>query len=379
MFCDRVKGIPSALDFFPYYSDRNGSHYWRAIVSPYRNFSHISGNSGHISGKVYRRTYSHNLLLSPGKDEYIPSFFRDPFNKDVTDVYFKTCDVRVDANMKIPSNIHYGYLCVFNTLDWKPIVIGCKDGNAIRFKNIGKNTLYLPIIYRDKEMVAVNYPFALKQNGDIHYYIPDTLHKQQIRLYRKYPYTERVEFSKLFSGSLIEGSNNADFSEKDTIAFLDLEYGGYYIDRKIEMMTPYQYLRILIANKRDIAELYFWDEANELVNPVVPLSLKEGFDRNPLTNFQNNATSLIFDFGKPINFSRLVCLQRNDGNGIYLGETYELFYYGLSGWESLGRKKAIDFFVEFDVPFNALFWLHNVSGGIEDRIFTVEDGEVRFW
>lgn len=379
VFCDRIKGIPSVLDFFPYYSNRNGSHYWHNIVSTYRNSSLIPGSSGYISGKVYRRTYSHNLLLSPGKDEYIPSLFRDPFNKDVTDVYFQTRDIIVDAKIKLPSNLHYGYLCVFNTLAWRPIAIGCKDNDAIKFENMGKNTLYLPVVFRERAMIAVNYPFALKQNGDVHYYIPDTLHKQQIRLYRKYPYTKRIEFSKLFSGSLIEGSNNADFSEKDTLAFLDLEYGGYYIDRKIEMMTPYQYLRILIADRHDIAELYFWDEANELVNPVLPLSLKEGFDRNPLTSFRDDTTSLIFDFGKRINFSRLVCLQRNDGNGIYLGETYELFYYGLNGWESLGRKKATDFFVEFDVPYNALFWLHNVSGGIEDRIFTVEDGKVRFW
>lgn len=32
VFCDRIKGIPSVLDFFPYYSNRNGSHYWHNIV-----------------------------------------------------------------------------------------------------------------------------------------------------------------------------------------------------------------------------------------------------------------------------------------------------------------------------------------------------------
>ena len=82
-----------------------------------------------------------------------------------------------------------------------------------------------------------------------------------------------------------------------------------------------------------------------------------------------------------MNLSRIVCLPRGDGNGIYPGNEYELFYHDLSGWKSLGRKVAADYHVDFEgVPSGALLWLHNRTEGVEERVFTVEeDGEIRYW
>ena len=73
-------------------------------------------------------------------------------------------------------------------------------------------------------------------------------------------------------------------------------------------------------------------------------------------------------------------LPRNDANGIYPNNEYELFYYGIKGWESLGVKVANDDYIVFDsVPLNSLLWLHNRTTGREERIFTYEDGQQRFW
>ena len=87
------------------------------------------------------------------------------------------------------------------------------------------------------------------------------------------------------------------------------------------------------------------------------------------------------DFGKPELVSRVVCLPRSDGNGIYPGNEYELFYYSEVGWCSLGRKEATGYSLDYEMPANALYWLRNRTTGIEERVFTVNpiDGQVRFW
>ena len=73
-------------------------------------------------------------------------------------------------------------------------------------------------------------------------------------------------------------------------------------------------------------------------------------------------------------------LPRNDGNGIYPGDKYELFYFDKDGWTSLGQQVTTEPFLDYlNVPDNALLWLRNLSNGVEERIFTWENGGVRFW
>lgn len=57
-----------------------------------------------------------------------------------------------------------------------------------------------------------------------------------------------------------------------------------------------------------------------------------------------------------------------------------MLYYAADGWQSLGRKRAGDYFVEYGaVPAGELYWLRNRTRGVEERVFTVQDGRVRFW
>ena len=85
-------------------------------------------------------------------------------------------------------------------------------------------------------------------------------------------------------------------------------------------------------------------------------------------------------FREPVRVARVVCLPRSDGNGVYPGDEYELLYYAADGWRSLGRQRATDYSVDYgDVPAGALYWLRNRTKGVEERVFTVEDGQARFW
>lgn len=102
-------------------------------------------------------------------------------------------------------------------------------------------------------------------------------------------------------------------------------------------------------------------------------------DNNPLT-YSSVRNVVVFDMGQPVSVTEIRYLPRNDANGIYPNNEYELFYYGIKGWESLGVKVANDDYIVFDsVPLNSLLWLHNRTTGREERIFTYEDGQQRFW
>lgn len=170
----RALGMPAALDYLPCYPNRNGNHYWSLILSPFRKMTTVDGAPNSKPAKIYRRTFSHQIDVKPGKHEYIPDFFLNPFNKDVTRLYFTTADVTVEARERLPKNLRYAYLCVFNDLEWRPITIGEIKEGKVRFKDMGKDIAYLPIFYKGLTKCDFNYPFILRMNGRIDQLIPDT-------------------------------------------------------------------------------------------------------------------------------------------------------------------------------------------------------------
>ena len=69
----------------------------------------------------------------------------------------------------------------------------------------------------------------------------------------------------------------------------------------------------------------------------------------------------------------------DDGDGIYEGDVYELFYWNWDKWSSLGRKTSTGRILQYDVPDNALLFLKNVTKNKMHRTpFTIEGG-VQQW
>ena len=64
-----------------------------------------------------------------------------------------------------------------------------------------------------------------------------------------------------------------------------------------------------------------------------------------------------------------------------LGQEYELFYASDGKWLSAGRQIApADDEIKFaGVPAGALLWLHDHTGGREERIFEVTDNNKIIW
>ena len=130
-----------------------------------------------------------------------------------------------------------------------------------------------------------------------------------------------------------------------------------------------------------VAELSFLDDRGNILKGKISPDDTLGFDNNPLTYvYFTRKKKVVVDFNTPTHVSKIICLPQSDGNSIYPGNVYELFYHDLKGWRSLGRQTSTDYFLKYDnVPQGALLWLHNHTTGIEERIFTHEKGKIRFW
>ena len=384
LFEQRSLGIPAMIDYIPCYANRNGYHYWCNEPSVLFNKNHLELVFDRKPGKIYRKTFLKNKIIKPKGDEYIPEFFCDPFKKDVTDLYCPTVDLEVEANKMIRDSPVHVYLSVFNNLSWKSIAIGeVKNENAC-FPKMTRNAVYLPIYYRTKDNIqAYNYPFILNFKGEKEYLIPDTGKIQKIRLFRKNPqnYNSVVFYFKRLKKCFVKGSSTQAFNDADTVfQFAQTPLQEIISVNNLKDKT-YQWYKIYSPEQSHIAEIYFYDENGNLLQAKVDEQYSMLLDDDPLTfTVLNEFNPLVINFGHPVKLSKLVCLPRSDGNGIYPDNTYELFYFDLDGWKSLGMKMSNDFYLEYDnVSSNALYWLRNWTTGVEERIFTYQNGVQKFW
>ena len=378
-FSNRAAGLPSVMDLIPHYANRNGFHYWNVAYSLENKNSSVLGALERKAGKIYRMVYSERPHVEPGEGEYVPPFFQCPFYKDVSDEYMRAADVRIPVDAGEGERPRHAYLSVFNNLRWQPIAVG-ECGREVLFRDMGKNVVYLPVYYENRRMRALCYPFVLDGRGGIRYLAPDTTQRREVRLERKYPFTDVLgRYVRQLEGTVVEGTNEQDFMRSDTL-LCGLSLRRVYAEGAVDTCKAYRYWRVSLPSLTACAEVICYDSRGMEVKGKVNADCAWGFDGDPLTNV-GYYPSPVIDFGKPTKLSRIVCLPRGDGNGVYPGEEYELFYYALEGWQSLGCKTAKDFYLDFDgLPTGALYWLHHRTKGVEERIFTIEeDGNIRYW
>lgn len=380
-FISRVSNFPAAIDYYPHYANRNGFHYWNTIISPEYKRKEVRSFYDRKAAKIFRKTYSRHNTPILNENEYIPEFFLDPFNMDVSNEYMYTADVTICSRKKINKPIYHAYLCVFNNLQWTPVAIGDLKNSKVEFKNMGKNIVYLPIFYQDTKPHSLNYPFILDLKGNTKYLIPDTCIHQKVHIKRKYPFDKNLYYySTNIKGIIIEAANYKDFHDADML-LSHLEDSITYAQGKITTNKKYKYWRISHPNWSEVSELSFLDSQGNILKGDTDSLHLTAFDKNPLTNIhirKNN--NMIVCFPESTRISKIICIPKGDGNGIYPENEYELFYYAANGWASLGRKTATNYYIEYDnVPKNALLWLRNRTTGEEERIFTIKKGEIRFW
>jgi hypothetical protein len=398
----RAKGIPAMIDFTPFWPNRNLGHEWCIILDNTGKNRCFQGldileNSYYATpmAKVFRRCYAINperleLNLS---EKNVPALFHNLHIVDVTDEYFKTSDVTVNVDIQ---HGQYAYLSVFNEAYWRPIHWGKINDKKAVFEKMGRDVVYLPVcMTEDQQLVSVAPPFILTLHGEVKPIVPDMTERQTIKLTRKYPTFRFSSWAaQLVVGAKIQAANRADFSDAvtlHTIRKYGTEAGELLLDT---LKTKYRYWRFYSAPEGlcSVAELYFFQHGQDITmqGKITGSTVEDRnyakahvFDRDPLTFFSSPERSdswVGLDFGESVNIDRILYIPRTDGNMVIYGDEYELKYWDKNGWRSLGRKVADNTYITFEnCPVGALFLLHDCTRGVEERIFTYENGNQVWW
>ncbi len=413
----RSLGIPVSIDFIEQWPYRSMRHMWNAVMDSKRKMhlfvitdSNPENQDLGKRGKMYRQTTSiqHNQLI-PEKEQkgFVPPFFRQFRVVDVTREYLQdVIDATINLVSEKISKNRLVYLSVFNNEDWIPIHWGKINGKHVTFTAIEKGIVCMAMTDENGLLVPCSYPFAIKEDGSIHYYIPDKTKPMSVKLKRKYaPIGFGSKSHKEMEGGLFQGDSDPSFSHPITLYQIK-DGSRVCLYNKVTLSTKesFQYVRYNSAPNSycNIAELHFYNTRGEILNGkrIGTECFYHGlyrpdnvFDNDILTFYYScnpNNAWVGLDLNKPEVICNIVFVPRNDDNYIAPSDTYEFQYLDLQGWHSLGtRQVSIDeikynvdpaLTINYDsVPSNALFRLLNLTRGSEVRIFAYENGEQIWW
>lgn len=405
----RAKGIPCTIDFTPQWPFRSLGHSWCVLLKNTGKtaiFDGIAGRPGlphkddHKMAKVFRYRYRINEELQElnNVQESVPGQFQELYIGDVTGEYMDAVDVELSPGRAALRGNRYGYLAVWDNQNWTPVHWGKARGGNITFKQMGKDVLYMPVLYNRGWQKAFDRPFILSETGKMTTLVPDTAHKQTLVLNRKFPpFPSIYDCGGRAIGGRFEAANMPDFSDADTL-FTVTEFGLAAGEIDLDTLhTPYRYWRYYAADGSfcSLAELYFY-EKDSIQSTIADIIGTEGsfrtdgrhtraaaFDRDLTTFFDAPCVDdawVGMDFGRPVSLDRIVYVHRSDGNCIEIGDHYELYYWDNHRWNSLGKRVGDGAVLRFDnCPRNALFLLRDHTKGTEERPFTYEDGKQVWW
>lgn len=377
----RMAGIPSAIDCVPYWGDADGMHIWAIPVTKEKIDSKDYLIRNRKLPKVYRKAFSTQNESNTDKEiQGYPFDLSDNRLVDVTEEYVKCYDADVDFKCNPKKN--YKYLAVFNRLNWRPVA----SSTTSHFSKMGAGIVYIPLCLKsgNEPEQILSYPFILREDGEMQSLIPDKENLQRLVLYRKYPYESRkMEYNASSTGTVFYGSTDADFSDCDTLHIITDDIMMRLQRVNLPGQKKYRYIKIRPARALSLAELKLFgeDELNvaECKSSGPYTFVKNIFD-NDWLSYTIITGDLIIDLGSEQELKAIVFQGRNDGNNIEPDDHYELLYMTLDGWKSCGTKIAESDSIVFDnVPGDALYWLRNKTKGVEERIFTMSNGEQRFW
>lgn len=418
----RALGLPVAIDVIPQWGSHNLGHTLNALIMPDHSIKGFNTTNDLREGlklsnkvpKIYRKMYrlqKETPLYRYRESEIIPSNFADFNLMDVTGQYnTPTADVIISPLFRQPQG-HVGYLAVPNRFSWEMVAWGEKEGKELVFREVGygynaeqtedkkgeelgRGIVYLPVIYTKEGQQAINHPFVLGPKQDIRYLIPDTENRETVKLYRKYPKFERImSFASSLELCVIEGANKSDF--RDAVPLYTITDTPQSRLQKVTVnnTTSFRYVRIRKGmGGFSLGELKFFDmEGRELKGKIISdeaiseePSLQAVFDGDILSFFYCSGAFHNLWIGLRLNVAQQIgsvaFSPRTDGNDICPGDHYELFYWNKEKWSSLGRKKAKDYYLNYEnVPRNALLLLRNLTCGKEERPFTYEKSKQIWW
>ena len=399
-------GIPAAEDFTPNWANRSMNHSWSVI--PTSNGGHTpfymgimptdTANTYHPykKPKVLRRRFSPNMEIvkdiaeEPGR----PALFQNPRFTDVTDEYYRTIDVEREVPSDIAEEHSVAYICVFDNKNWVPVYYGKIKGGKVTYRSMVGDIVYMSGVYENGHLELFGSPFLVKKDGTIQSFEPDLEHRGDMYLIRKYPFLGADSFFNLrMDGGQFQGANKSDFSDAVTFhTHRGATNGDWYDIPVADSLGQYKYLRYIGSKGSfcNINELEFYDENNVKVSGKIIGTQGEGwapkervFDGDILTGFaalspDGNWVGLELD--APKHLSRFRYIPRNDGNCVEIGDEYALFCWHNGQFEEIAHEVATRNELNLkDMPTNGLYLLRDLTKGVEERIFTYENGRQVWW
>lgn len=402
----RSVGVPAVFEYTPQWGEKaSGRHGWSSVCNNngFVPIPHTDKNVGEVFfptrklPKIFRYQYA----AVPEREEYVKNakyvhYEFTQFEKDVTAEYVRASDVSVPVRTKGLADKKYAYIAVSNFREWNVVDFGVIKNNKAVFKNLGRDIAYLVYGFDGEELVPISDPFILAGNGEVLHLNADYGSLQDsVTLWRKYPRSENTaNMENRIMGGRIQASNDSLFEVCTTFYEIkDLRYPDLI---PLESDTLYRYWRYFAVpgSFGTIAEFQlFRDGVDSMLMGKIygttgrynnNTAHSNAFDNDWLTYHQStNLVSdvwIAMDFGEPVTVDRARCVPRSDDNAIHYGDTYELTYFADGEWVSRGEQIARKRFLLYDsVPRNSLLLLKNTSRGREERIFTYENGEQRWW
>lgn len=404
VFLSRYMGIPTTIDFTPHWANRSLSHLWSMIVGPDgRGIPFYIGappgdtsNPFHIykKPKVLRCQFSINKQIAEDfrNEQDVPDLFQALNFTDVTSEYYETVDVVRDVPKRFKDH-SVAYICVFDNKEWVPVYYGKVYNGKVTFLQMAPDVAYIMAFYENGNIIPIGNPFIINKEGIVIDVEIRSSRQTTLKLERKYPFMGKEDFFNFrMSGGRFQGSNRPDFKDATNLYVFEGMTDGNWYEQPISDNHSYQYLRYAGPNGSfcNINELEFYDtKGNEIKGEMIGSmsqpngAIEKVFDKNILTGF--NAVSpdgswVGLRLPHPTKVSKIRFIARNDGNCIEIGDEYELVYWDGIKWNCIGRQKADNNTLVFkNVPANALYLLHNLTKGQEERIFTYENGEQIWW
>jgi hypothetical protein len=402
----RALGIPVSSDFTPQWANRSLGHEWNVVLDKngknieflgmYSNpgIKHLIENRRPV---IYRNTFAkqpQSLAMIKGKNDKVPDFFNNPFIKDVTDEYYRNCFADIQLNERNIANNQYVYACVFNNTNWVPVTWGKIFNNKVSFERLSCDEIvYLPAYFRNNLLIPADDPFMLYQGGRIKYLKADKRQRQNIILTRKY---RLPWYIGNMAGGKFQCSDFPDFRNPVDLYKIPLSDSSLtWQEIHLHLRKPFRYYRYLgpDLSSGSIAELEFYTGTDKVHGTLFSdgiwkynsrYAIENVMDGDILTFFESskiNGGWVGIDYGKPVKIDRIRYMPRNDDNSIVKGQEYELVYWDDGQWISAGIKIAENdnFLMYRDIPSDALYLLHNLTKGKEERVFTFENGRQVWW
>lgn len=401
----RSVGLPVVRDVSPVWAGGNGSHVWNSMLTNTGRLLPFVGITDKLEEqqmmnnrftKVWRQTYAVNqeLVRINREEKFVPAFFRNVFQKDVTDEYTKCRDMAFDLN----GDDGYIYLAASDAAEWVPVDVTYMKAGHAEFRNVAPGAVYMVVRYGDDgTMRALTAPFVANRAGTPEYLLPgNVLHT--VTLTRKYPVRESTWiYSRMLVGGAVEAADDEAFASARTVYEIpnaSAETCEVAVSDSIGARRYWRFRSGHVTSLVPLAELAFYDRATgrRLTGRIIGTggswaddpehTAEKAFDGDLLTSYSapvGQGAWIGLDFGLPVEVGRVRYTSRGDGNCVEPGDEYELLYWADGAWQTVGKKRALGVGITFDnVPAGALYLLVDRTKGVEHRIFTYADGRQHF-